>query len=243
MSESSQIFHKRNYRSYSISNEEDEKHIKNGRCPNYALIWPVIENSHHWPTDHNYFIGNGSEINDGTKELREILSERYNKGYSSKHIIFCDLDGVLADFEQGVRNRFKKNVDEIKPSLMWGVINRSKTFFETLDWMPKGRELWSQIEHYNPIILTGVPPGSATAAEQKIRWCQRELGPNIQVITCATKDKPKYCLHSSILIDDRTDNLNAWNKQGGKFVLYDEEHLCSIIERIRRHMTSDLPSP
>lgn len=233
----------RSYRSYSIAQKSDEVHLMNGRCPNYALTWTADENRHHWPTKHDYFIGNGLEINDGTKELREALSKRLASGITSKHIIFCDLDGVLADFEQGVRNKFKKNVDELKPALMWGVINKSKTFFETLPWMPKGRELWSRIESYNPIILTGVPHGSATAVEQKIRWCQRELGPNIEVITCATKDKPKYCLNSSILIDDRTDNLNAWNKLGGKFILYDEEHLDAIVERIDRHMGAVLPSP
>lgn len=232
-----------NHRSYSLAHKGDEEHVMNGRCPNYALTWSVSENRHHWSADHDYFIGNGSEINDGTKELREALSLRLESGVSSKYIIFCDLDGVLADFEEGVRNKFKKNVEEIKPSLMWGVINKSKTFFETLPWMPKGRELWAQIKQYNPIILTGVPPGSATASEQKIRWCQRELGPDIQVITCATKDKPKYCIANYILIDDRTDNLNAWNNKGGKFILYDEEHLDDIVERIDRHMGADLPSP
>ena len=162
---------------------------------------------------------------------------------SKKLVVFCDLDGVLADFEQGVKNRFKKPIDEIKPPLMWGVINKSSTFFETLPWMPKGKELWEQIKQYQPIILTGVPRGSATSAEQKIRWCQRELGPDIQVITCTTKDKPKYCLPYSILIDDRSDNLQAWNDKGGKFILYDEEHLDAIVERITQHMESDLPSP
>lgn len=234
---------KQNYRSYSIAHKNDEEHIKNGRCPSYALVWEPTENRRHWPFDHDYFMGNGSEINDGTRELREVLSERLASGVDTKHIIFCDLDGVLADFEQGVRNKFKKNVDELKPSLMWGVINKSKTFFDTLPWMPKGKELWSRIEQYNPIILTGVPPHSATAVEQKIKWCQRELGPNVQVITCATKDKPNYCIHSSILIDDRTDNLNAWNNKGGKFLLYDEDHLDAIVERIDRHMGSVLPSP
>jgi hypothetical protein len=232
-----------NHRSYSITQSSDEYHLKNGRCPNYALTWGVSENRRHWPANHDYFMGNGSEIDDGTKELREILSDRLLNGTSTKHIIFCDLDGVLADFEQGVRNKFKKNIDELKPTLMWGVINKSKTFFETLPWMEKGRELWSRIEQYNPIILTGVPPSSSTAVEQKIRWCQRELGPNVKVITCATKDKPNYCTYGSILIDDRTDNLNAWNKKGGKFILYDEEHLDAIVERIDRHMGVDLPSP
>ena len=222
-------------------------HTANGRCPNYALTWGQYANSKHWPEGHDYFMGNGKNINDDTQQLREILSEKLARGKLTKHIVFCDLDGVLADFEQGVKNRFhkftKKPIDEIKPPVMWGVINKSSKFFETLPWMPKGKELWEQIKQYHPIILTGVPPASATAAEQKIRWCQRELGPDIQVITCTTKEKPKFCLSNSILIDDRTDNLKAWNDKGGKFILYDEEHLDAIVERITQYMESDLPSP
>jgi 5'(3')-deoxyribonucleotidase len=223
-----------NYRNYSITNDNDEHHISNGRCPNYALSWS--ENRLYWSAGHDYFIGNGSEIIDGTKELREILSERLAKGISTKNIIFCDLDGVLADFEQGVVNKLNKIPDELAPRWMWSVINKSNNFFETLPWMPKGKELWSQIEKYNPIILTGVPLGSSTAATQKINWCRKELGPHIQVITCSTKDKHKYCLYDSILIDDRTDNLNAWNDKCGKFILYHENNLDSIIERINQHM-------
>jgi 5'(3')-deoxyribonucleotidase len=231
------------YRSYTITQKDDVTHIANGRCPNYALNWQGGSNAPHWPTDHDYFMGNGSEINDGTKELREILSERLANGVNTKYIVFCDLDGVLADFEQGVKNKFKKNVDELNQGMMWGVINKSNTFFETLPWMPKGRELWSQIEQYNPIILTGVPRSSSSAVEQKIRWCKRELGPNVKVITCATKDKPKYCIDKSILIDDRTDNLKPWIVRGGKFILYDEDYLDDIVERIGRHMECELPSP
>lgn len=230
-------------RSYSLTSDLDDAHTSNGRCPNYALTWHQLDNSKHWPEGHDFYIGNGKNITDGTQHLREILSEKLIAGKITKHIVFCDLDGVLADFAQGVKNKFKKNIDEIKPNIMWGVINKSETFFDTLPWMPKGKELWEQIRKYHPIILTGVPPGSSTASEQKIRWCQRELGPDIQVITCTTKEKPNYCLSNSILIDDRTDNLKAWNDKGGKFVLYDEEYLDTIIERINRHMDSDFPSP
>ena len=232
-----------NHRSYSITHKNDQQHIVNGRCPNYALNWELSQNRQHWPTDHDYFMGNGSEINDGTKELREVLSKRIASGICTKYIVFCDLDGVLVDFEQGVRNKFNKNIDDLSPGIMWGVINKSKTFFETLPWMPKGRELWSQIEQYNPIILTGIPHSSSTAVEQKIRWCQRELGPNVQVITCATKDKPNYCLYKAILIDDRRNNLKDWNDKGGKFILYDEDHLDSIVERIAEHMGRDAIDP
>lgn len=230
-------------RNYTITSDLDSEHIKNGRCPNYSLSWNSQDHSRYWPTNHNYFIGNDININDDSNKLRKILSKRLEDGMMISPIIFCDLDGVLADFDEGVKKRFKKSADELKPSIMWSVINKSTTFFESLPWMPRGRELWSRIEKYNPIILTGIPSGSTTAVEQKLNWCKRELGENIQVITCATKDKPDYCLHESILIDDRPNNLKAWKEKGGKFILYDEESLDAIVKRIDKHMGEGFNSP
>ena len=230
-------------RSYSITNEDDDEHVSNGRCPSYALSWSTKSHRSHWSPNHDYFIGNGENISDGTQELREVLSKRFMAGITTPHIIFCDLDGVLADFEKGVKNIFDKSPNELNPALMWRTINKSDNFFETLPWMPKGRELWEQIREYHPIILTGIPKGNSAAAEQKIRWCQRELGHDVQVITCYTKDKPNFCLIKSILIDDRTDNLKPWNENGGKFILYDEANLYEITQRIHRHMDTELTSP
>ena len=230
-------------RNYSILNESDETNTANGRCPDYSLSWPHHAQIDHWPNNHDYFIGNGQNMSDETAKLREILSARLARGVLTKSIIFCDLDGVLANFEQGVFNKFNKYPDQISSSILWSTINKSKTFFENLPWMPRGPQLWSRIKQYNPIILTGIPRGSNSAVEQKIKWCQRELGADIQVITCATKDKPNYCLTGSILIDDQLHNLQAWNEKGGKFILYDEDSLDEIVERIDRHMEADLPSP
>ena len=231
-------------RNYSITNDTDENHVSNGRCPNYALLWSSKKNYVHWQDDtHDYFIGNGSNIDDGTQELREILSDRFKKGIVTNYLLYCDLDGVLADFNQGVINKFQINAHQVKPSLLWNAINKSKTFFETLPWMPKGRELWERIKNHNPIILTGVPRGCPSAREQKIKWCQRELGPDVKVITCLTSNKVKYCLPNSILLDDRNVNLELWKYKGGKFILYNEDKLDEIAEKIDRHMSIDFPSP
>ena len=224
-------------RQYSISTQLDSENIKNNRCPEYALNWDHVSNTNHWQPGHDYFLGNGKNITDNP-ELRQILSEKLARGTLHNKLIFCDLDGVLADFEQGVVNRFKKTPDQLKPGIMWGVINKSNSFFESLPWMPRGKELWDSIKQYDPIILTGTPR-SATAAEQKRKWCARELGADIHVITCATKHKPNFCIVNAVLIDDRTDILNDWNSKGGKFILYDEEFLDKIVERIHTHMETN----
>lgn len=230
-------------RSYTITNINDEEHNNNGRCPNYALSWENKNNNIHWPNGHDYYLGNGADINDGTRELREILSERLRNGINTKNLLFCDLDGVLADFEKGVEEKFNKKIGDIKQATLWSVINKSTTFFENLPWMPKGKELWERIKEYHPIILTGIPPRCPTAAEQKIKWCQRELGPDVKVITCLTKDKVKYCFDRSILIDDRLTVLESWKDKGGKCILYNEDNFYTNLERIDRHMEFDSFSP
>lgn len=216
-------------RSYSIGNEDDNQHTSNGRCPTYALRWNTVNNQHHWPPGHDYYLGNGENITDGTLELRKMLSERLAQGLSTTKILYCDLDGVLADFDKGIEMKFKKPVS---PGLMWGTINKSRTFFEELPWMPKGRELWDTIKQYHPVILTGIPNGNKTATEQKKRWCARELGPDVQVITCLTKEKANYCLSESILLDDRPNNKDEWINRGGKFILYNEERIDDILEEL-----------
>jgi hypothetical protein len=225
-------------RNYTITNQNDQIHIENGRCPNYALLWN--QNNNYWPKNHDYFIGNGSHINDGTKELREILSERSRKGIITKNLLFCDLDGVLTDFDKSVEKKFDININDIKPTDLWNSINKSTSFFENLPWMPKGKEFWEQIKKYNPIILTGIPPGSSTASEEKKKWCQRELGSDISVITCLTKDKSQYCFGCSILIDDNPYVFNSWKEKGGKCILYEEDNLYTNLERIEKYMKYDI---
>lgn len=227
-------------RNYSMTSENDAEHIRNGRCPTYALTWCPLDHNPCWTKGHDYFIGNGLNIIDGSDKLREILSRKLASGTVMQHLVFCDLDGVLADFEQGVKKKFNKSSDQLNSKMMWSTINKSSTFFETLPWMPKGKELWARIAKYYPVILTGVPRGNSSAIRQKINWCKRELGNGIIVVTCATKDKPEYCLPRSILIDDRTVNLKAWQDKGGKFILYDEEYLDTITDRIDRHMNEEI---
>lgn len=149
----------------------------------------------------------------------------------SKKILYCDLDGVLTDFEEGVRLKMGKEPEEINQGLMWSVLRKSHNFFEKLPWMPEGKLLWEKIKKYEPIILTGCPHGG-WSEEQKCNWSKRELGENIKVITCASKDKSKYSKEGAILIDDRLIAKDKWEAMGGIFIHYEECNIERIIEEL-----------
>lgn len=99
------------------------------------------------------------------------------KRMRSEYQIYCDLDGVLVDFEAGVQRLFQKPSSSLSTKTLWIGIARSGNFFETLPWTADGQELWHALIHDFdgiPNILTGVPMNKS-AREEKYNWCRREL--------------------------------------------------------------------
>jgi hypothetical protein len=109
---------------------------------------------------------------------------------SNNTIIYVDLDGVLVDFDAGLRKLFPNQATEDVPSkLLWPTLARTQGFFRTLPWTSDGQHLWQalllassqqqqqQQDNKNMIqlrILTGCPTFAAAALD-KYAWCQRHL--------------------------------------------------------------------
>lgn len=150
----------------------------------------------------------------------------------AKRQLFIDLDGVLVDFDRGVRAVCGRLPEELEPRIMWPTIARTSGFYEHLEWMPDGKTLWEGVRGHSPIILTGLPRGT-WAEPQKRRWCERELGPGVPVITCLSRDKhleARAAIEEGsvpILIDDRLSLKDDWEDIGGVFI-----HHCSAAESL-----------
>jgi len=90
--------------------------------------------------------------------------------------IYCDLDGVLVDFEAGVQAICSASTRQLDKLTMWSKIAKSRTaFFRELPWTADGPQLWDAIQHLKPTILTGVPDLRGSRRD-KYYWCREHLG-------------------------------------------------------------------
>ena len=169
---------------------------------------------------------------------------------TSKYKVFCDLDGVLVDFDAGVKQLFNGRTPDQLPNqgMMWGAITKSDKFYAKLPWTSDGKILWDELKVLEGVdILTGVPRANKSRAE-KFAWCKTnlEVAVNhvdmagkksahevvtgrrknkagvVNVITCWSRNKHCESKSNHVLIDDRLSLRDAWEERGGIFIHHTE---------------------
>jgi len=134
--------------------------------------------------------------------------------------LFCDMDGVLADFDKGYFETFGIVVDREKDNVDWNLVRNQKDFFLNLPPMPDFRELWDFIEKYEPIILTGVPSDVPEAVSNKLSWIHKNIGDHVEVRCCKSRNKYKHAIIGDILIDDWMKYMHKWCNAGGVWITH-----------------------
>jgi FMN phosphatase YigB (HAD superfamily) len=135
--------------------------------------------------------------------------------------LYCDLDGVLVDFNKGYFELTGHKLDGVHrtDTHFWDPINEAGyDFWINLKWMPDGKDLWSYIEKYNPELLSA-PSRQLDSRIAKHDWVNREL-PDVHLILRSAKHKKDFASPTSILIDDRVDNIADWVGAGGIGILH-----------------------
>ena len=140
--------------------------------------------------------------------------------------LFCDLDGVLADFDRGFRARVGREPGEYEAEVgaeaFWARIAAEFRFFADLPLMPDAMKLWNTISYVNPTILTGAPLSIPTARDEKIGWVARYfgLGAASRTIVTTAAMKSERCKPGDVLIDDRTKHREKWEARGGIWIVH-----------------------
>ncbi len=203
-------------------------HIKN---PNDGKSGSPIENQANAMA--GVLMRNFGKANDVIYEIcLPTLKEIYEVEKSRNIQIYCDMDGVLCDFEKRFEYYYDLPAQQYykekgKTAFNDAVDKAGVQFWSNMDWMPGGRELWSIIGKFNPIILTS-PSSFKYAKEGKIAWIKSNLNPQPKDIMFAQtgdkynaiKGKTPQEIKSSILIDDYYPNLAPWKQLGGVGVFH-----------------------
>ena len=159
--------------------------------------------------------------------------------------IYFDMDGVLADFDRGVRELCgmeNKPQDQRTPEeerVVWEAVREAGHFYDRLELMPGAKEMFDTV--YGRFgdrceILTGIPKpkrGITTAGEDKISWTRRLLSPDIVINVVFAEQKPEYCTGKDcILIDDLERTIRDWEAGGGTGIFHRsaEETLLALKE-------------
>lgn len=131
--------------------------------------------------------------------------------------IYCDMDGVLVDFEKGYREltgTYSKNHPDNK-SFWQPISDAGASFWANLDWMPDGEELWRYIKKYKPNILSA-PSQDPSSRVGKEAWVKINLKNNYNKLYLYSRaNKKLFAGENRILIDDMQQTIDEWNAAGG----------------------------
>ena len=157
------------------------------------------------------------------------------KEQSSPYKIYCDMDGVLCDFEKRFEdltglspNSFRqaKGINEF-----WEVIDGDGVkFWRGMPWMPDGKILFDYIKKYHPSLLSS-PSWDESSRIGKHLWVKKNT-PGVKLILAPRKTKQDYSQKGHILIDDLKITIEEWNSKGGIGILHTSA--SSTIEELKK---------
>jgi hypothetical protein len=182
--------------------------------------------------------------------LADLLLEESD--FVPKYQIYCDMDGVLTDFEKRFVTLLRKEGPKYYSKATIAQVTRPKhfeklegqtefwkfidqyiglEFWSGMEWMPNGRQLWDFIEPYGPKLLTS-PSRDNTSRLGKRLWVKDNLVPAPEVIFRFGDAKSDFANENSILIDDKPSNLAAFAAKGGIAIECKDGDVLSVINEL-----------
>ncbi len=170
------------------------------------------------PDSQPLYSGYGVKEND--EKMREEKEDKGTGGYE----IYCDMDGVLCDFDK----RFMEFSNGMPPGkyeskfgkkAFWKLISEKGVgYWVGIPWMSDGKQLWSYIKPHNPSLLSA-PSMEESSRLGKRLWVRNNI-PGTKLILRSAEQKQEFANPNAILIDDRPSNIEQWRAKGGIGILH-----------------------
>ena len=138
--------------------------------------------------------------------------------------IYCDMDGVLCDFEYAANKVTGQVWGGLTTGQDWESIRKTKNFWSTLPWKSGGRQLWNYIKKFDPHILSAYTTEDPNCKPGKRRWLSNNLelsGSRINLVR--RSEKRNFAMDGrrpAILIDDYPKNISDFKSAGGIGIIH-----------------------
>jgi len=155
---------------------------------------------------------------------------------TQEFILYCDMDGVLCDFEKRFEEfgKMPPRAYEEKYGIeqFWKLIDEEVglRFWVGMPWMPDGKELWNFLKPFNPILLSAPSRNNESRLGKRL-WVRNHI-PGTKLILASKFNKPQYSQKNSILIDDMSSTIEKWDAEGGIGILHTSA--ASTIEQLKQ---------
>lgn len=169
------------------------------------------------------------------KSLFELLEVEKEK---PQYQIYCDMDGVLTDFEERFEHYSGMKPDQYEAKHgaagFWELIDNKVgvKFWVGMGWMSGGKELWNFISKYDAKILSS-PSRHDNSRLGKNLWVKNNLSPKPKVIFAYSADKQRYANANAILIDDKKSNIEQWEAAGGIAIRCLHGNIAPVIAKLK----------
>lgn len=136
-------------------------------------------------------------------------------------MIFCDMDGVLVDFDGTFEKKHGILPYKLPREELWQIVLDTENYWVDLPKLKDADMLVNYLKNFDFQILTGLPVyGFDKAEKEKKMWLKNNYNITDGVICCLSKDKNKFGKPNDILIDDRPNNIEKWEEMGGIGILH-----------------------
>ena len=156
----------------------------------------------------------------------QLKAKKMNEAAGDDYKVYCDMDGVLADFVSQWKEYHKQDPTAHKKKIGKQEFDvfldgAPLEFWTDMKFMPNargGKALWDKIKKYDTEILSS-PAESEASRKGKQMWLKSK-GINVPLNLKKSYKKQEFAAPNHILIDDYKRNIDQWNAAGGIGILH-----------------------